>query len=284
MPARLSRCVQPGRDRAARAKSSPSTDRARTRSPTATSARRSGNSASASTDPIACSIPPSAAGRKGSGQFKRVTWDEAIELVAERFEQATADAGARIDPAVLLWRIERPADPGQHRRAALAPSRHLAPGAHGLRGADRRRQHGAVRQDAVGHLPGLPGSEADHSLGREPVRVGHPPHAVRARGAEARRQARRDRPADDAAGALGRHPSAPSGPAPTSPLRWRIHRHLFANGHADEAFLREHTHGAERCGSAPSRGPSRRRRRSPASSASALEALAEALCGRARRR
>ena len=33
-------------------------------------------------------------GRKGSGQFKRVTWDEAIDLVASRFEQAKATVGA----------------------------------------------------------------------------------------------------------------------------------------------------------------------------------------------
>jgi len=33
-------------------------------------------------------------GRKGSGQFKRVTWDEAIDLVASRFEEAKATAGA----------------------------------------------------------------------------------------------------------------------------------------------------------------------------------------------
>jgi anaerobic selenocysteine-containing dehydrogenase len=32
-------------------------------------------------------------GRKGDGQFARVSWDEAIELVASRFEQAKAGAG-----------------------------------------------------------------------------------------------------------------------------------------------------------------------------------------------
>ena len=37
--------------------------------------------------------PAVRSGRKGSGQFTRVTWDEAIELVASRFEQAKADAG-----------------------------------------------------------------------------------------------------------------------------------------------------------------------------------------------
>ena len=38
--------------------------------------------------------PAVRSGRKGSGQFTRVTWDEAIGLVASRFEQARATAGA----------------------------------------------------------------------------------------------------------------------------------------------------------------------------------------------
>src|SRR5262249_5515956 len=38
--------------------------------------------------------PAVRSGRKGSGQFKRVTWDEAIELVATRFEQAENTVGA----------------------------------------------------------------------------------------------------------------------------------------------------------------------------------------------
>jgi len=38
--------------------------------------------------------PAVRSGRKGSGQFKRVTWDEAIDLVASRFEQAKATVGA----------------------------------------------------------------------------------------------------------------------------------------------------------------------------------------------
>jgi len=33
-------------------------------------------------------------GRKGEGQFKRVTWDEALELVANRFQQARKEHGA----------------------------------------------------------------------------------------------------------------------------------------------------------------------------------------------
>ena len=65
-----------------------------------------------------------------------------------------AHGGESILP-YLLRRLERPADAGQPRRAAVAALRHVAAGAHGLRGADRRRQHGALRQDAVGHLSGL---------------------------------------------------------------------------------------------------------------------------------
>jgi anaerobic selenocysteine-containing dehydrogenase len=38
--------------------------------------------------------PAIRSGRKGSGQFKRVTWDEAIDLVATRFEQAKEKSGA----------------------------------------------------------------------------------------------------------------------------------------------------------------------------------------------
>src|SRR3954467_10643088 len=32
-------------------------------------------------------------GRKGQGKFKRVTWNEALELVATRFTKAKAEAG-----------------------------------------------------------------------------------------------------------------------------------------------------------------------------------------------
>jgi anaerobic selenocysteine-containing dehydrogenase len=108
--------------------------------------------------------PAVRSGRKGSGQFKRVTWDEAIELVASRFEKATADAGAE---SILPYSYggsnglltQDNIDAQLWRRFGTSRSRER------LRGADRRRQHGALRQDGVGHLPGLPGSEADHSCG-----------------------------------------------------------------------------------------------------------------------
>ena len=179
---------------------------------------------------------------------------------------AKATAGAESILPLLLRRLERPADAGQHRRAAVAPLRHVAARAHGVRGADRRGQHGALRQDAVGHLPGLPGREADHPLGRQPVRVGHPPHPVRARGAEARREAGRDRSAHDAAGAHGRPP--PRGQArhrrrrragdPSLPLRERAHRRgVPARAHQ----RRRRAARARRAVDVRARRRSRRRRR-----------------------
>ena len=89
----------------------------------------------------------------------------------------------RVDPALLVRRIERPADAGQPGRDAVAPVRHVASGAHALRGADRRGQHGALRQDAVGHLSGLSRGAADRPLGRQPVDLRHSSRPVRARGA-----------------------------------------------------------------------------------------------------
>ena len=204
-------------------------------------------------------------GRKGEGQFKRVPGTRRSSSSSTRFRRAKAEHGGASILPVFVRRIERPADAGQPRRAALAPFRHVAPRAHGLRRADRRREHGALRQDAVGHLPGLSRGEADHPVGREPVRVGHPPRPVRARGAEARRQARRRRSAHDGAGAIGRRASG--GQAghrrrrrardPPAPVRERPAptRRSCASTRAARTS----------CASAPSRGRSSARPKSPAS-------------------
>ncbi len=188
--------------------SSRSTGRKRIRSPAATSAPRSGSSASASTGRIACCIRRFASGAKGQGHFKRVSWDEALELVVDRFRRAKARTwgGDRSCP-YSYGGSNGLADPGQPRRAAVAALRHVAAGADDLRRTDRRGQPGAVRQDAVGHLPGLSVRRADRLVGRQPLGVRHSPRALRARGPETRRHARRRRSADDDAGAAGGHPS-----------------------------------------------------------------------------
>ena len=47
-----------------------------------------------------CSIRPSASGRKGSGQFRRVSWDEALRLVVERLSGDSRPVRRRGDPAL----------------------------------------------------------------------------------------------------------------------------------------------------------------------------------------
>ena len=64
-----------------------------------------------------------------------------------------------------------------------------------------------------------------------------------------------------------------------------MHRYLFANGFADDAFLRAHTTGSRiASASAPRNGRSRRRRRSRASISRDLERVAELYARSPRRR
>ena len=58
-------------------------------------------------------------GTKGDGVFSRVSWQEALDFIAERMAQIRDREGGGGDPAVLLRRIERAADAGHERRAAL---------------------------------------------------------------------------------------------------------------------------------------------------------------------
>ena len=100
-----------------------------------------------STATIACTSPPCASAPRARARFARVSWNDALDLIAERLAAMRATRRRRVDPAALLRRFERPADPGRHRRDALPPPRRVAARAHGVRGADRRGQQRALRQD-----------------------------------------------------------------------------------------------------------------------------------------
>ena len=168
-----------------------------TRSRAISSARRSAASTSASTARTALLYPAVRQGDEGPGHVRaRHLGRSARSDRAAACPRSRTAHGARSHPSLLLRRLERPADPEHQRRRAVAPLRHVAPGDDHLRGADRRRQPGALRQDARRRLPGLSAREADHPVGREPVGVGHPSRPLRQGSAGRRRDARRDRSAD----------------------------------------------------------------------------------------
>ena len=121
-------------------------------------------------------------GPKGQGMFTRVTWDEALDLIAARMIEIRDTTRRRGDPAVLLRRLERPADAGHERRGALPRLRRRR--AWRARSAPRptgAANLGALRQDA-----GVTYDDYVHARlivlwGVNPVGVRHPPRAVSSR-------------------------------------------------------------------------------------------------------
>ena len=204
-------------------------------------------------------------GPKGDGVFTRVSWDEALDHIAERMTDDSRPLRWRGDPAVLVRRLERAAHAGHQRCRAVARVRHVAPRAHGLRGADRRGQPGPLWQDARRHLPGLRARAADRPLGREPVDVGHPPHSFIK---EARKAGAQLVVIDPRATSLARQADLHLAlrPGTDLPVALALHKYLFDSGHADLPFLAEHARGvdelrarADRVDDGP-RGRGRRRR------------------------
>ena len=117
-------------------------------------------------------------GPKGRGAFRPVTWDDALDLIAEKILDVRDRFGAESMLPLSLRRLQRFPDAGLDRRDVLPPPRCLTAAAHRVRRADRRRQPGPLREDDLGQLPGLPGRAAHRDVGREPVDVRHPPDAV----------------------------------------------------------------------------------------------------------
>ena len=185
-------------------------------------------------------------GRKGSGQFKRVTWHEAIELIASRFEQAKASpAGAEsilpysyggsnglltqdnID--AQLWR--------RFGTSRLARTLCAAP-------------TGAANMALYGKMPSVvyqdyPEAKLIILWGINPSASGiHIIPFLR----EAQKRGAKLIVIDPRTTPLARSADMHIAVKPGSDVAvaLAVHRHLFANGHTDEAFLREHTRGADR--------------------------------------
>ncbi len=171
----------------------------------------------------------------------------------------------RVGPAFLLWRLERAAHPGHHRRPPVLPLRSLAPGPHGLRRGDRPGRDRALRQDARGRAPRFPPRPADRGLGGEPLGVGDPPGADPPGGAEGRRHAGGDRSAPYPARQEGRPLSGP--PAGDGPAGGAGGDPLPLRGGARRPRVPRHARARRRGAAvgAPCPGRSSGRRRSRAS-------------------
>jgi anaerobic selenocysteine-containing dehydrogenase len=183
-------------------------------------------------------------GRKGTGQFKRASWDEALELVAARFESAKAAHGAEsILPYsyggsnglltqdnldAQLWR--------RFGTSRLARTLCAAP-----TGAANMALYGKMASVTYQDYP-----EAKLIIlwGVNPSASGiHLVPYVR----EAQKRGARLVVVDPRTTALARSADVHLAVKPGTDLgvALAIHRHLFTSGRADADFLRTHTHGAD---------------------------------------
>jgi anaerobic selenocysteine-containing dehydrogenase len=184
-------------------------------------------------------------GAKGQGKFKRVTWDDALELVADRFRRAKADAGgASILPFsyggsnglltqdnldAQLWR--RFGASRLARTVCAAPT-------------------GAANQALYGKMPSVTYQDYPEAAlivlwGVNPSASGiHLVPYVR----EAQKRGAKLVVVDPRTTALARSADLhlPVKPGTDVAVALAVHRHLFEHGLADDAFLREHTTGADR--------------------------------------
>src|SRR5438128_11789452 len=184
-------------------------------------------------------------GRKGEGRFARVEWDEALGLIADRFQKAKAEAGgASILPYsyggsnglltqdnidAQLWR--RFGTSRLARTVCAAPT-------------------GAANMALYGKMPSI--TYQDYPDARLIILWGVNPSAsgihlipyVR----EAQKRGAKLVVVDPRTTALARSADIHLAVKPGTDVAvaLAIHRHLFANGYADEAFLGRHAHGADR--------------------------------------
>src|SRR5471032_254197 len=183
-------------------------------------------------------------GKKGEGKFKRVSWDVALDLVAEKMLAAKASAGgASILPYSYGWSngllTQDNIDAQLWRRfgtSRLARTVCAAP-------------TGAANMALYGKMPSVvyqdyPEAKLIILWGINPSASGiHIIPFLR----EAQKRGAKLIVIDPRTTPLARSADMHIAVKPGSDVAvaLAVHRHLFVNGHADEAFLREHTRGAD---------------------------------------
>jgi anaerobic selenocysteine-containing dehydrogenase len=217
-------------------------------------------------------------GRKGEGRFKRVTWDEALELVVARFQRAKAEqGGASILPFsyggsnglltqdnldAQLWR--------RFGTSRLARTLCAAP-------------TGAANQALYGKMPSVTYQDYPEAAliilwGVNPSASGI--HLVPYMREAQKRGARLvviDPRTTNLARAADVHLAVRPGTDVAVALA--MHRYLFENGFANEAFLREHTRGADRLRERAAEWPIDRAAEVAGIAPSALEQVAKMYAG-----
>jgi len=189
--------------------------------------------------------PARRVGRKGEGRFKRISWDQALEMIATRFQQAKADAGgASILPYsyggsnglltqdnidAQLWR--RFGTSRLARTVCAAPT-------------------GAANMALYGKMPSVtyqdyPEAKLIVLWGVNPTASGiHLIPYVREAQTRGATLVVIDPRATQLARGADLHLAVKPGTDVVVALA--LHRHLFESGFADERFLKEHTHNADR--------------------------------------
>ena len=133
-------------------------------------------------------------GPKGAGEFRAVSWDDALDLVVTRIRQAQAErrSGIRRALAVQLV-VRRPAD--RAARTPVPPHRRVRGRRHDLRGDVRQGVGRDVPEHAVGRSLRRRARAAGRRVGFESRGQQHALPAARAARAAGRRPGRRRRPA-----------------------------------------------------------------------------------------
>jgi anaerobic selenocysteine-containing dehydrogenase len=184
-------------------------------------------------------------GRKGEGHFKRVTWDEAMELVADRMMSAARTWGA---PSILPFSYG--GSNGLMTQDNLDATLWRRFGTSRLARTVCAAPTGVANQTLYGKMPSVTYEDYPHAKlivlwGVNPSASGiHLVPYVR----EAKKRGAQIVVIDPRSTQLARSADIHLAVKPGTDVAvaLAVHRYLFANGHADTNFLRDHTRGAER--------------------------------------
>jgi anaerobic selenocysteine-containing dehydrogenase len=184
-------------------------------------------------------------GRKGEGRFARVSWDEALEAIADRIRRATAEAGAE---SILPYSYG--GSNGLLTHEALDATLWHRLGTSRLARTLCAAPTGAANMALYGKMPSVTYQDyVDAALiilwGVNPSTSGiHLIPYIR----EAQKRGAKLVVIDPRTTPLARSADIhlPVRPGTDIAVALAVHRYLFANGLADEPFLTEHTVGSDR--------------------------------------